>query len=103
MFALAMILDFGHGRDEEEPYDVQLSFHGSVEAARLVIIERLLSYTNHGIVTLEDFIKEMNATQDLDGVDVNSFAPSELIDWIRNEAVGEDTILSYEIKEVPTS
>lgn len=97
MFALALAMKI----DADDDMTCTLTFHESAVAARTKIIETMLAYTAPGIKTIEDFIAEMNATRDLEGVDVDSMTPDELINWVRIEAIGDDTQLTYEIKKVP--
>lgn len=95
-YALALALQL----DGDDALTNSVTFHTSPGQARLKVMETLLSYTAPHIKTVEDFIKEMNVTRDLEGVNVDSMTAVQLIDWVRIEALGEDCKLAYDIKKV---
>jgi hypothetical protein len=97
MFAMALTMQI----DGDDTRTCTVTFHDSVEAARTKIFETMLAYTY--AKTIEDFIKDMAATGDLNGIDVDGMTPEDLITWAKVEILGEECELHYEIKEVPST
>lgn len=106
MFALAMVLDFSNeifGMPASQTKPIDLSFHKTIEEARQALISYILKTLGRpDLETVEDFLLEMQANDDLKGVNVNAMTPDQLIAWIHDETIGEIP-LTYTIKEVPSS